>query len=239
MYTLLIAVIAALLPSFAIWAFTESVILALVIAMLVVVAINVLVGRYFMKKMTALMEIVEKDLKAERIEPALEKLKGAYKFVNWQFLAKKNIDSQIGSILYVRKRFDEAFPYLKNSFVKNWPAMGMLASYYYRNKDYDKAFSTMEKTIASNKKEGFVYSLYAYFLTEQGRTDKAIAVLTKGTAKLPLDERLAGELDSIKNRKKMKIQSYGPMWMQMHLGKSQDGARPYQALLANQRIKRR
>ncbi len=239
MYTLLIDVLVALLLSYATWFFSGSILLAALVAVFVVVGINVLVGRFFLKRMTAVMNAVEKDLKAERIEAALDKLKIAYKFANWQFLAKKNIDSQIGSILYIRKRFDEALPYLKNSFIKNWSAMGMLASYYYRNKDYDKAFSTMEKTVASNKKEGFVYSLYAYFLTEQGQTDKAIALLTKGVAKLPLDERLAGELDSVRNRKKVKIQSYGPLWMQMHLGKAQDGARPYQALLANQRIKRR
>ena len=97
----------------------------------------------------------------------------------------------------------------------------------------------MEKTIAANKKECFLYSLYAYFLTEQGMTDKAIAVLTKGVAKNPLDTRLAGELDNVKNRKKMKIQAYGFLWAQMHLGKSQDGVRPYQALQMNQRIRRR
>jgi len=233
MYTLLIALIIALLISFAVIFFVDSYILAALAAVLVVIAINVLVGRYFMKKMTAVMEAVEKDIKAERIEPALEKLKRSYKFANWQFFTKKNVDSQIGSILYIKKRFDEALPYLKNSFVKNWPAMGMLASHYYRNKEYDKAFRTMEKTIASNKKESFPYSLYAYFLTEQRETDKAIAILTKGIAKIPLDERLAGELDNVRNRKKMKMQAYGPLWMQMHLGKSQDGARPYQALLAN------
>ena len=240
MYTLLIAVIVALLLSFITYLLAwNSIILAVAVAVVVALGINILVGRYFLKKMTALLETVEKDLKAERIEPALEKLKGAYKFTNWQFLAKKNIDSQIGSILYMRKRFDESLPYLKNSFIKNWSAMGMLASYYYRGKDYKKAFSVMEKTVAANKKEPFVYSLYAYFLSERGDTDKAIAVLTKGASKLPLDERLASELDSVRNRKKMKIQAYGPIWMQMHLGKSQDGARPYQALLANQRIKRR
>ncbi|MDR0453678.1 MAG: tetratricopeptide repeat protein [Deferribacteraceae bacterium] len=239
MYTLLIAVIAALLLFTAIFWLSGSYIISALIGVLSALAINILVGRYFSKKIMALMESVEKDLKADRIESALERLKSAYKYTQWQFLSKKNIDSQIGCILYVRKRFDEALPYLKNSFVRNWSAMGMLASYYYRGKEYNKAFEIMEKTVAVNKKEGFVYSLYAYFLSEQGKTDKAISVLTKGVAKIPLNERLAGELDNLKNRKKIKMQAYGTLWIQMHLGKAPEGAKQYQALLANQRIKRR
>jgi tetratricopeptide (TPR) repeat protein len=197
------------------------------------------VGRYFLKKLTALMNSVEKDLRAERIEPALEKLRKGYKYAPWQLLVKKQIDSQIGSILYLRKRFDEALPYLEKSIARNWSAMCMLAAHHYRHKNYAAAYKVMEKTVLSNKKEAFVYSLYAYFLSEQGHTDKAIQVLTRGHKKLPLDERISGELDSLKNRKKVKIQNYGPLWIQLHLGKSQDGVKSYQALILNQKIKRR
>jgi tetratricopeptide (TPR) repeat protein len=239
MYTLIIgAVSGAILGSLA-FIFTESVMLSSVVGVGTIVAFNVLVGRYFMKKLTVLMASVEKDLKAERIEPALEKLKGGYKYARWQLFVKSQIDSQIGSVLYLRKRFDEALPYLEKSFSRNWSAMAMLAAHHYRNKNYEKTFKVMEKAIQNNKKEPFLYSLYAYFLSEQGNNHKAILVLNRASEKFPTDERIDGALDSLKNSKKVKIQNYGPLWMQLHLGKSQDGAKPYQALIANQKIKRR
>lgn len=239
MYTLLIALVLGCAVGTGIWYLTYSMVLSIGLGIVVVLLTNVLVSRHFMKKMQALMDTVEKDLRSERIEPALEKLKAAHKYSNWQFFAKRQINGQIGAVLYIRKRFDEAKPYLKDSFAKNWPAFCMLAAQYYREKDYENAFKIMEKAVVSNKKEAFVYSLYAWMLMEQGNSAKAIEVLNRGTAKLPLDERLANSLDAVKNKKKIKMQNYGAMWMQLHLGKSPDGVRQYQALLANQRIKRR
>ena len=240
MYTLLIALVLAGISAAVLWTVTGSVILSVIFPVIVVVLVNVLFGRHFYKKMMALMEAVEKDIKADRIDIAIEKLKSGYAFSNWQFMSRKQIDSQIGSLLYARKRFDEAYPLLSNSIAKNWPAMCMLASYHYRNKDYEKAFKVMDKTVASNKKEGFVYSLYAFMLSEQGKVDKAIDVLNKGVKKLPLDEKLSGELDAVKNKKKIKMQAYGAFWMQMHLGaKTQDGVKQYQSFLMNQKVRRR
>jgi predicted negative regulator of RcsB-dependent stress response len=188
---------------------------------------------------TTLMEVVEKDIRSERVEAAIEKLKGAYKYQHWQLFLKKQLDSQIGSLLYAKKRFDEAYEYLQNTFAKNWPAMCMLASYHYRNKDYDKANAVMAKAVKSNKKEAFPYSLYAYMLVEQDQQAKAVEVLTKAESKLPLDERLRNELEAVRNNKKIKMQNYGAMWLQMHLGKVPEGGKQYQALLMNQKIKRR
>lgn len=239
MYTLLIAVIIGSALGYLLWILVGSILLSTIVAAVAVLGVNLLSGRYFTKKLTAIMEGVEKDLRSERFEPALEKLRGAYRYSKWQFLMKKQLDSQIGSILYVRKRFDEALPYLQNSFSKNWAARCMLAAYHYRTKNYEAAFKVMDETVAANKKEAFPYSLYAYFLTEQGKEDKAIQVLSNGVKKIPLDERLSSELDAVKNRKKVKIQNYGALWMQLHIGKAQDGARPYQALLMNQRARRR
>ncbi|GAB7140606.1 hypothetical protein RsTz2092_05560 [Deferribacterales bacterium RsTz2092] len=240
MYTILISVTVSALVGAITFALSGSVLLATVLAIVVLLLITVLIGRYFYKRMQSLMEQVEKDIKADKIERAVERMKGAYAYSNWQFMVKKQIDSQIGTIYYARKRFDEAFPLLKSAVVKNWPSMCMLASQYFRIKDYDKALSTMDKTMKGNKKEAFVYSLYAYMLMERGKTDKAIEVLHKGIEKLPTDERLVGELEAVRNNKKIKIQNYGAMWMQMHIGaKMPDGARQYQAFLSNQKIKRR
>jgi tetratricopeptide (TPR) repeat protein len=239
MITLIIALLTGGLLAGLVWIPVESWVLSAMLFVAGVIGVNFALGRHFMKKMTALMESVEKDLRSERMDVAIEKLKSGYSFSKWQFLVKKQIDSQIGSIYYIRKKFDEAIPYLKNSFSKNWGALAMLASHHYRGKEYAEAYKVMDSAISANKKEPFVYSLYAYFLSEQGQTDKAIEVLGAGLKKIPLSERLQSELDSVRNRKKIKMQNYGPQWMQLHLGKSQDGAKSYQMHLMNQRFKRR
>ena len=239
MLTLAIAIGLGSLLGYLLYSLVGSILLSVFIFIAALLGINFLVGKHFMKKMTALMESVEKDLRSEKMDRAVEKLKSGYSYGKWQFFVKKQIDSQIGSIYYIRKKFDEALPYLENSFNRNWGAMAMLASHHFRTKNYEKTYKVMDETVAANKKEPFVYSLYAWFLSEQKNDDKAIAILTKGLKKLPLNERLQSEADSLKNRKKIKMQNYGAMWMQLHLGKSADGARPYQMHLANQRIKRR
>jgi hypothetical protein len=216
-----------------------SALLSSVIGVLAIVGINFFAGRFIMKKISALMADVEKDLKAERYELAVDKLKKGYSFSKWQLFVKKQINANIGSIRYMQKKFDEALPYLKNSFIKSWMSMCMLAAYYYKKQNYVETYKVMEKVISANSKEPFPYSLYAWFLTERADIDKAIKVLTRGAAKLPLDEKLSSELIAVKNRKKLKIQNYGALWMQLHLGKLPDGVRPYQIFAANQRVKRR
>ena len=174
MFTIIIGFTIALIVGYAVWIPVQSMILSVALGIGAMILFNVLFSRRFYKKLTELMASVERDIKAERLELALDKLTDAYKYQNWQLFLKKQLDSQIGSLLYARKRFDEAIPYLKNTFAKNWPAMCMLASYYYREKDYTNAFKTMDKTVNSNKKEAFPYSLYAHMLVEQGKSDKAI-----------------------------------------------------------------
>ncbi|MDR2869462.1 MAG: hypothetical protein LBV04_03335 [Deferribacteraceae bacterium] len=239
MFTISLGTIVALIAGYAVWIPVGSIVLSISVGVLVLVGCNILVSRRFYKMITALMETVEKDIRSERIDAALDKLKAVYKYQHWQLFLKKQLDAQVGSLLYARKRFDEALPYMQNAFVKNWMTMCMLASHYYRQKDYDNALKTMEKTTKSNKKEAFPYSLYAYMLVEQNQQAKAIETLTKGTEKIPLDERLQNELDAVRNNKKIKIQNYGALWMQMHLDKVPDGGKQYQALLMNQRFKRK
>jgi tetratricopeptide (TPR) repeat protein len=237
--TLLIAFVSAFLIGFLLWELVGSILLSVIIGVLVVVGINFLTGKLIMKKMSALMQDVEKDLKSERYELAVEKLLGGYRFSKWQLFVKKQLNANIGSIRYMQKKFDESLPYLKDSFIKSWPSMCMLASHYYRKQNYKEAYKIMEKTVSANSKEAFPYSLYAWFLTEKGEVDKAIKILSRAASKLPLDEKISSELEAMKNKKKLKIQNYGALWLQMHLGKMPDGVRPYQAFAVNQRVKRR
>src|SRR6056297_1407649 len=160
MLTLIISIIVSIIASLGLFFATTPSPYAfwwsLALAVVLIVGLNFLLGRKFMKSLTELFQSVEKDLRNDKPERAIEKLKAGYKFGKWQFFVKEQINAQIGIILYARKKFDEARPYLESAFSKNWMAMAMLAALYYRDKKHDKVRKTMEKGIAAAKKEGFM-----------------------------------------------------------------------------------
>lgn len=239
MLTLLLGLLVGVITGYLGFLIYPSYILSSLTFIAGVLVFNFLVGRYFMNKLTAVFNSTEKDIKSGKADAAIEKMKIGYKYAKWQFLVKQQIDSQIGIILYANKRFDEALPYLKKSLKGNYMAMSMLAAYYYKQKDYDNMKAVMEKSSKANKKDSFTQCLYAYFLSETGDVDGAIAVLTKAIKKIPSDERLQNASDALKNRKKIKMQAYGTLWLQLHLAKMPDGVKQYQTLIGRQKITRR
>jgi len=54
-----------------------------------------------------------------------------------------------------------------------------------------------------------------------------------------LDEKLLSNLDALRNGKKIKMQNYGSLWMQLNISKIPQGIKPYQLILANKRFKPR
>lgn len=240
MYTIIISVAVATALSLGLYFLTYGIFWPIFLFAVVVLALNFFIGKKFLTKLTNLFKSVEKDLAAGRTDKAVEKLKAGYSYAKWQFLVKEQIDSQIGIIYYTSRQFDQAEPYLKNAFSKNWMAMAMLAATHYKAEEMDKVRKVMDKGLKGAPKEGFMYSLYAWFLLEKGDKEKAIEVLSKGVDRNPADERLSSNLDAVKNGKKLKMQNYGNYWLQMHLGgKNPAGGAQYQQFLMNQRMKRR
>jgi tetratricopeptide (TPR) repeat protein len=213
-----------------------SYILSALVTVLVIIGINFFIGKNIQKRLFEMQKELQKESRPDRIDAMIEKLKEGYRFSKWQFFVKKSIDSEIGGLLYTVKRFDEAYKYLKDAFVRSWLPRCMLSAHYFRKKEMGKCLKEMEATYKANKNEPFVYSLYAWFLVENKQQDKAIATLIKAAAKFPLDERIQAELEAVKNNKKLKIQAYTTYWPRLHLGKAQDGVRPYQTL---QKFKRK
>lgn len=186
-------------------------------AILLFSAAYVLIARYVMKKVSAIMEGAGRDLQGQRIEKAVRSLQDALRLGPWQFSIAGQIHSQIGMIYYMKRDFSNAFEHLEKSFARNWIAMGMLAISYMKRNKKEKMLSTFEKAVQWSSKESLLWNLYAYCLNETGDTDRAIKVLEKGRKKLPGDERLQGNLEALKSGKKMKMKSYGDMWLQFHL----------------------
>ena len=240
MYTLLLSISSGILLGFLSFKLiTPSYALSVIIALVTVIATNIIVGRTMMKKITAIFNNCEKDIKSGKIDIAIEKMKTAYSYANWQLMVRSQIDAQIGVLLYATKRFDESLPYLLKSSKRNSMAISMLLASYYKAKDFDKMKNLIDVAVKVNKKDSFMQALSAYLYLEIGDRDKAISILNDALKKIPTDERLHNALDSTRNNKKIKMQTYGTLWLQLHLSKSPDGVKQYQTLIGRQKITRR
>ena len=190
------------------------------IAVAVFALVYVLLTRYIMKKVGALMEVAQRDIQAGRTEKAIKTLQSGFKYGNWQFYVKPQLNAQIGTILYLKRDFSEAFDYLQKGFVRHWVAMGMLAICYMKRNKTDKMIETFEKAVAASKKEALIWNIYAFCLEKVGSHEKAVAVMEKALKKVGGDERLQGNLEALREGKKMKMMAYGDVWYQFHLEKT-------------------
>jgi len=175
--------------------------------------------RVVMKKVGVIMEAAQRDIQANRSEKAIKTLEQALKYSAWQFYIKQQVNSQIGSIYYLKRDFSKAYEYLEKGFFRHWIAMGMLAICQMHKKQNAKMIATFDKAISGSKKEDMLWSLYAFCLDRIGEREKAIKVLEKGLGKVNNKEALQSNLDLLKDGKKMKMKHYGDMWFQFHLEK--------------------
>lgn len=179
----------------------------------------IIILRIVMKKVEAAMMGAQQDVQANRAEKAITSLKGALKYGPWQFYIKQQIFSQIGSILYMKRDFNEAIPYLEKGFVRNWVSMAMLAIAYMKKSKTGKMTDTFKKAVSGSAKEPMLYALYALCLDKVGERQQGISVLQKGLKKTSNDSRLQENIDLLQAGKKMKMKGFGDMWYQFHLEK--------------------
>lgn len=221
MYNLLISLAGGLLVSLLLVFIVElNVWASSLIGLAVMTVAFVLIARAVVNKVTALFETVQKDLQANRPEKAVKVLESGMKYARWQFFMEGQIRSQIGMIYFLRRDFSTAFEYLKDAFVRNWAAMGMLAVTYMKRNKTSQMITTFENAVSANRKEPMLWNLYAYCLEEVGEHDKAVAVMEKGLKKVGKHELLETNLELLKERKKMKMMEWGEVWYQFHLEKT-------------------
>jgi len=161
---------------------------------------------------------------AERhLEKAVSIMERARSYGRWQFFVDKLINSQIGSLHFIQQDFKKAQPLLENSDPRQWIPRVMLATLHYRAKDYQKMDAVFEDAARYNKKQGLLYTTWAWCHWKQDNNDRAIQILSRGDKELEgKDERLKQNLLNLQNDKKMKMKGYGTDWYQFMLEKPQE-----------------
>jgi tetratricopeptide (TPR) repeat protein len=161
---------------------------------------------------------MQREVQAQKIDKAIQTLQGGFVLAPWQFLVASQLHSNIGILHYLKQDLEAALPHLERSFSKNWVARGMLGASRYRKQDLAAATKVLEEAVRSNKKEGALWSLYAWILEKEGRHEAAIAVLGRAVAANPSDEKLKTSLQALQNGKKLKLgKLYAEQWFQFML----------------------
>ncbi len=150
------------------------------------------------------------------------------RFGRWAPFLSSQIDGQIGAILFMKKDFEKAKPFLQEAFVRSWDAklmLGVLLSGALDPKKVKKQELTlapvdelMEKTVRFADKQGLLWSTWAWLHWTNGDATKAVTILSRGKEKLgESDQHLSANLLALQNDKKMKMKGYGDSWYSMHL----------------------
>ena len=198
--------------------FTFDVLSGVVIGVLAGIASLVLLLRRGRKPLEAGMKECEAQMKGQRFDKALASLESLRPLARWQPGLGASIDAQIGMIRYAHMReFEDARPFLERAHGKIWQAQAMLGASHFKKDRFVEMKAAFEKAVKKNKKESMLWLIYGYCEWKRGSRSDAIAVLGRGVAECPSDERLKHQLEGLQNGKKMKMPNNDPEWLALHL----------------------
>lgn len=180
----------------------------------------VLLARRSGKQLEGVMAVAQKEMMARKPERAVEALQQAFALSRWQFGVASSLHANIGVLLYVQKKFDEAEPHLRKStgtLLRLWQAQAMLAAILFRQKKYEEMEKTFDGALRGNKSETLLYAVYAWCENARGEKKKAIEIVQKGVNENKSDEKLKALLQRAQNDKRLKLDGWGEQWWQFWL----------------------
>jgi tetratricopeptide (TPR) repeat protein len=184
------------------------------------VATYILLARRTGKQLEAAMAVAQKEMMARKPERAVQALEATFALSRWQFGIASSLHANIGVLLYVQKKFDEAEPHLRKgaaTMMKLWLAQAMLGAILYRRKQYDEMEKVFDSAMRGNKGETLLYAVYAWCEHQRGEKKKALEVLQKGVKENPSDDKLKALLNRAQNDKRFKLDGWGEQWWQFWL----------------------
>lgn len=179
-----------------------------------------LLARRTGKALEGIMAAAQKEMMARRPERAVAVLQEAFRLARWQFGVGASLHANIGVLLYVQKKFDEAEPHLRKSsatLLRLWQAQAMLAAILFRKKQYPEMEKAFEGAMRGNKGETLLHAVYAWCESQRGEKKKAIEILQKGVDENKSDEKLKTLLQRAQNDKRLKLDAWGEQWWQFWL----------------------
>jgi tetratricopeptide (TPR) repeat protein len=181
-----------------------------------------LLARRTGKQLEAVMAVAQKEMMARKPERAVAALEEAFKLSRWQLGVAASLHANVGVLLYVQQKFEEAEPHLRKAgatLIKMWQAQAMLACMLYRKKQYDEMEKVFTGAIKAGKNDTLSYAVYAWCERERGEKKKALEILQKGLTENASDEKLKTLVGRAQNDKRYKLDAWGDQWWQFWLEK--------------------
>jgi tetratricopeptide (TPR) repeat protein len=222
MYNLLIGAGIAAALFLAVVAAGFSPLAAIIPSLLSLLIANFLLARRIGKKVQNLAAAAQKEIQAQRIDKGIKLLEEGFRFDKWQLMIGAELHSNIGILYYVKKDFEHARPHLEKASTRGPSgarARAMLGCLHFMDKDEPAMTRAFEQAVKAGKKEGIIWSTYAYCLDKHGKRDEALRILARAVQANPSDEKLKANRIALQNEKRLKMKAYSPEWYQFHLEK--------------------
>src|SRR5262245_64802591 len=100
----------------------------------------------------------QKHLQAGRLEKAVDTLKSGFSAAKWHPLLGSQLEAQIGILLYVAGKPDEALPHLQRASRFVWIARAMLGCYWFKKKEFQKMRGPFEAAVRSGKQDSLSWT---------------------------------------------------------------------------------
>ena len=185
-----------------------------------------LLARRTLKQLEVIMLDAQKDLMGARqgtsiiqarLDAGIARIQEGFALSKWQFLVAGQVHAQLGMILFMLEKYDEAKPHLEKAFGRIAQAKAMLGALHFKAKNVDEMVKAFETAVIAEKKNSLVWSTYAWCLRESGQREKALEVLGRGVAAIPNDQRLKDNQLAAQNNEKLKMKPYGQEWWAFRL----------------------
>lgn len=190
---------------------------ALLPGILALLATYIVLAQRTMKVVAALSDRAQKEMQAQKFDRAADTFRSGLALSKRQFLVGPLMHANLGMLLYVQKEFEKARPHLEKGYPRNYVSRAMLACYHFKKQAWEPMKKEFETAVKYGKKDGLIWSLYAYALVQSGDKDGGLQVLGRAVQRNPTDERLKANLLAVQNNKRMKMRAYGPQFYQFHL----------------------
>ncbi|MCB9682926.1 MAG: hypothetical protein H6733_15780 [Alphaproteobacteria bacterium] len=129
----------------------------------------------------------------------------------WQLLLTRQVNAQLGMLLYTQLQFDEALPLLEGAW-RDWTASAAAACVHVRRGRLDAAWKAFEDAAAYGDKEITLYVVWATLRARHGDRDAALAVVRKGLEAVPDNATLKALQAQLANKRRIDPASLGETW---------------------------
>jgi len=216
----LVGVVYTLLGWWKTWA------MGILLGLLSAVLAFVLGSRWLARRLEPRFQHAQRQIQSGATQLALKSLEELLPMSRWQIMLAGQLYAQMGLLAYAMDKEDLALQYLEKSGYRVPDARVALAALYYRRNHFDKAKEVLEVAIKMNKRQVFLYNVFAWLLAREGQKEAAVEQMQRCLAVEKDNETTKDNLLRLQNNRRMNMKRFGMQWYVLKLEKPPAAMRP-------------